>query len=194
MTHSPLTYRLRPRPFGQEVSFRLDERSLFVDSGRRQESIPYARVAAIRLSYEPANMSWHAFQAKLILTDGRKLRFGNLSWKSYVEAERQDADYRRFVAALVEKVRAANPRVTCIAGKPAILWGAVLAAGAAMVGGLADVGTVAALRQAWGAAGLAAMFLLPLVWQVHAMATRNRPRRFADQPPMLVMPPASAGD
>jgi hypothetical protein len=193
MTDQPLTYRLRPRPFGHEVSFRLDERSLFVDSGRRQEAIPYARVAALRLSYEPANVSWSAFRTKLTLTDGRTLRFGNLSWKSYVEAARNDAEYRRFVGALVDKVRAANPRVTCVAGKPAMLWGAVLAAGALMIAALAAVGCVAALRQAWGAAGLSAMFLVPLAWQVQAMATRNRPRRFTDQPPAGVMPPLPAG-
>lgn len=190
MTEEPLTYRLRPRPFGHEVTFRLDPRTLFVDSGRRQEDIPYARIEKIRLTYEPGNVSWHGFRARLTLTDGRTLRFGNLSWKSYVEAERRDADYRSFVAGLLDKVRAANPRVTLVAGKPTLQWAAVLAGGAAMLAGLGAVAVVALLRQAWGAAGLVALFLMPLAWQVHAMATRNRPRAFEHEPPADVLPPA----
>lgn len=192
MTDKPLTYRLRPRPFGQEVTFRLDARTLFVDSGRRQEEIPYARIEKIRLTYEPGNVSWHGFRARLTLTDGRTLRFGNLSWKSYVEAERRDEDYRRFVAGLLDKVRRANPRVRLVAGKPPLQWGAILAGGVAMLAGLTAVGIFAMLRQAWGAAGLVALFLLPLSWQVHAMATRNRPRAFESEPPAEVLPPATS--
>src|SRR5512138_1947335 len=95
----PLSYSHRPRPVGGEVLFRLDPRHLFVDSGRRQEQIPYARIASVRLTYEPNSISWTAFRTKLTLTDGRTLRFGNLSWKTYFETVRRDADYRRFVEA-----------------------------------------------------------------------------------------------
>jgi hypothetical protein len=185
----PLAYRHRPRPVGNEILFRLDPRHLFVDSGRRQEQIPYARIESVRLTYEPTSVSWNAFRTKLTLTDGRTLRFGNLSWKSYVETERHDADYCRFVEALLARVRAANPRARFVAGKPAPLWWAIVLVGAAMTAGLAVAGIGAAWQKAWGAVGIVALFLLPLAWQVHAMATRNRPRPFADPvPPSEVLP------
>ena len=51
------TYAHRPKPFGQEVLYRLDPAHLFVDTGRKQERIGYAQIASAWLSYRPANVT-----------------------------------------------------------------------------------------------------------------------------------------
>lgn len=174
----PLSYSHRPRPMGGEVLFRLDPGHLFVDSGRKQERIPFVQIASVRLSYQPSNASMSAFRTLLRLKDGRSVKIGNLSWRGYFEAERQDDAYRAFVRALLARIAQASPGVKGLAGQPALLWALASLAGIAMIAGLIAV-AFAASRTSWTALALAALFLLPLGWQVWAIASRNRPRLFA---------------
>ena len=53
-------------------------------------------------------MTSQGFRTVLRLRDGRTLTLGNLSWKTYFEAERKDAAYRAFVGALLERIDAAT--------------------------------------------------------------------------------------
>ncbi|MCP8937298.1 hypothetical protein NK718_02115 [Alsobacter sp. SYSU M60028] len=193
-TDAPV-YRQRPKPFGFEVTYRLDPAHLFVDTGRKQERIPYARIVACRLSYRPANVTSQGYRADLRIEDGRALRLGNLSWKTYFEADRQDDAYRAFITELLARVAAANPKLACVAGRPFWIWALGALAGAAMVAALAVAFAVALANAAWPLAGLTALFLVPLAGQAWAMARRNRPTPFAPPsiPPLVLPKPGRSG-
>lgn len=173
------TYAHRPKPFGQEVTYRLDPAHLFVDTGRKQERIGYAQIAAAWLSYRPANVTSQGFRTVLRLRDGRTLTLGNLSWKTYFEAERKDAAYRAFVGALLARVAQANPALVCMAGRPGWLWALSTIAGLMMTGGIAATLVWSLFHGSWTLAGLSALFLVPLVHQAWGMASRNRPAAFS---------------
>lgn len=185
------SYSHRPKPFGHEVSYRLEPEGLFVDTGRKQEVIGYARILSVRFTYQPTNVGARGFRTVLRLADGRSLTIGNLSWKSWVDVDRRDGPYRRFVTDLVARAASANPRLLCIAGQPVLLWGAVAATGAAMAVALAVAAVLAARRGAWPVALLAGLILAGFAWQAHEMVWRNRPTLFRpEDPPAAVLPPA----
>jgi hypothetical protein len=171
-------YAYRPRPLGGEVAFRLEPGHLFIDTGRKQERIAYGQIESVRLTYHPSNASLRAFRTVLWLRDGRSVKIGNISWRTHFEAERQDAPYTAFVTALLARAQAANPALVARAGQNGILWGITALAGIAMVCGLVAVAAIQAWNGAWTMLGLAALFLLPMAWQVWAIASRNRPRPF----------------
>ena len=186
---APLGYAHRPKPFGFEVSYRLDPDALFVDTGRKQENIPYAAIASARLAYAPTNFTTKGYRLTLGLKDGRTLKVGNLSWKTFFEFDRQDGRYTPFVRALLKRAAAANPRLACRVGTPPFLWGLSAAAGALIVAGLIAMGVLAIQRNGLTAAALLVLFVAPLGWQVHAMVTRNWPGDFRpDAPPERVLP------
>jgi hypothetical protein len=186
-----LSYSHRPRPFGHEVVYRLDPDGLFVDSGRRQETIAYRDILAVRLAYQPTNVGAAGFRARLRLAGRRTLTLSNLSWKSWVDVERRDREYRRFVTALVERAAAANPALLCRAGQPAPLWAGVVAVGLVTAVALLWAAAMAFQRGSWPIAVLAAMVLLAFGWQAREMASRNRPAGFIPgRWPEAVLPPA----
>ncbi len=183
------TYRQRPRPFGPEVTWRLEPEHLFADSGLRNKRVPYARIAAIRLTYAPTNITSVAFKAAVRLDDGKTLTFGSLSWRTYFEVERQDAAYRAFVTDLVARTGAANPGVALIAGKSRPVWLAAAVVGAGTTATMAAAIAWAISNGSWTLAGLASLFLVPFAWQAWGMAVRNRPGTFApDAVPDAVLP------
>ncbi len=66
------TYRQRSRPFGPEVTWRLEPDALFADSGLRNKRAPYRRIAAIRLTYAPTNITSVAFKTAIASTTARR--------------------------------------------------------------------------------------------------------------------------
>lgn len=186
-------YAQRPRPFSHEVTWRLDNDAFVVDSGRKTMRIPYGSVATVRLTYRPANVTSQGYRAQVILKDGRTVTASNLSWKTYVEVERQDASYRALLVALLGRCGSANPALLCLAGQPAPLWIASTVGGVFMTAIFAGAALWFALRGSWPIAGLALLFLLPFVFQAHAMITKNRPGTFVpDRVPEAVLPPLAA--
>jgi hypothetical protein len=187
---APVRYAQRARPFSNEVSWRLDDDDFVVDNGRKTMRIPYGSVFTMRLTYRPANVTSQGYHLMLVLSDGRTVKASNLSWKGYVEVERQDADYRRLVGELALRCGRANPALICCAGQPAPLWIASTLGGIFMTGIFGAAVVWAALRGSWPLAFLAALFLLPFAGQAYGMITRNRPATFApDRLPEAVLPP-----
>lgn len=183
------TYRQRPRPFGPEVTWRLEPEHLFADSGLRNKRVPYARIAAIRLTYAPTNITSVAFKTAIRLDDGKTLTFGSLSWKTYFEVDRQDAAYRAFVTDLVARTGDANPGVALIAGKSKPIWFAAAVVGAGTAVTMAGAIGWALSNGSWAVAGLATLFLIPFAWQAWGMAVRNRPGTFrANAVPEALLP------
>lgn len=191
MDDETYTFAHRPRPFGHEVSYRLDPDGLFVDSGRKQTTIPYSAIEQVRLAYQPTNVGLQGFRARLRVRDGRSLTLGNLSWKSWVDVDRRDAAYRRFMKELLRRAGSANPQLVCISGQPVVMWGAVAVTGVLTCIALAAATILAAMRGSWPVALLSGLVLAGFAWQARLMVERNKPGVFTpDRLPQAVLPPA----
>ena len=67
-------------------------------------------------------ISSKGFKTQLRLSDGKSVTFGNLSWRSLTDMDRNDAGYHAFVSALAAAIARANPRARFVAGKPFAFW------------------------------------------------------------------------
>lgn len=173
------SWRQRPRPIGFEIAYRLDGDELEIDSTRKIDRVRLAAVEQVRFLYAPSNVSSKGFRTQLRLRDGKSITFGNLSWRSLTDIERDDRRYHAFVTALAAAIVQANPRARFVAGKPRPLWLAL-----ALVGGAALVMLVwfslRAFQQGASTAGWLGLLLAAAsFWQVWPMVRLNRPRELA---------------
>jgi hypothetical protein len=172
------TYAHRAKPYAGEAEFRLYPTHLRVEQGRRSGDFPLADIVLLRLLYRPRNTTNEGYQAKLYRRDRRTAALTNLSWKSLVDMERQDAEYRRFVEALVAAVTAANPGVALRAGMPPWRYWLTAAAGLLALAALAVVSVQAALNGSLPVALATGGLGLYLGWWTRRFLSRNRPRAF----------------
>lgn len=185
-------YQHRAKPYAQEAGFRLFADRLSVDQGRRSGDFPLADIVMLRLAYKPRNTTNEGYFAKLYRRDRRTASLTNLTWKSLVDLDRQDADYRRFVEALVAAVAAANPSVALRAGLPGWLHKLTLAAGLAALVGLVVVTGRAVANGSLAIALLTAALTLYCGWWSWRYLGANRPRSFQpDAIPADVLPKAA---
>lgn len=184
----PIRYRQKPRPVGFETAYTLDGGKLTVDSTRRVDEVDLSRVVEIRFTYEPNSLSFSGYRTKLTLADRKTLSFGNLSWRSMVDLNRQEEPYRTFTKALAAAVAVHAPQARFIAGKPLPIW-LVFAAVAAMTCSVMIAFAITAMTRGAGNAALVAAFLGALaIYQIAPMVIRNRPRAIApgEIPPDLL--------
>ncbi len=172
-------WRQRPRPIGFEIAYRLKGDTLEIDSTRKVDQVRLSAVEQVRFIYAPSNVSSKGFRTQLRLSDGRTISFGNLSWRSLTDIDRDDARYHAFVAALSAAITRANPKARFLAGKPYLLWLALaLAGGGAML--MLTFFSLRAFQQgATAAAGLGLVLAAASFWQVWPMIKLNRPRDLA---------------
>ena len=173
------SWRQRPKPVGFEIAYKLDGETLEVDRTRRVDSIRLSAVEQVRFVFAPGNISSKGYKTQLRLSDGRTVTFGNLSWRSLTDLDRDDPRYHRFVTALSAAIARANPRARFVAGKPFPLWLAL-----AIVGGLSLVMlaffSLSAFRQGASTAGWLGIALGAVsFWQVWPMVRLNRPRELS---------------
>jgi hypothetical protein len=178
-----------PRPVGGPITFRLEGDRLVVDSGRKIHEVRLAAVEQVRMTYEPRSFVQRAFRTKIRMADGKTFAFSSVNWRSMVEAERLDREYRAFVRTLFDSIARANPEARFLAGRPRWAWflTAVLAAGSLVA---MAVFTLRALQAGAGAAAtMGVLFALFGIWQLEPMVRLNRPRAFTpDDPPSELMP------
>lgn len=183
------TYAHRAKPYAGEAEFRLYPTHLRVEQGRRSGDFPLADIVLVRLLYKPRNTTNEGYQAKLYRRDRRTAALTNLSWKSLVDMERQDEDYRRFIEALVAAVAKANPGLALRAGMAPWLHRLTAAAGLLALAALAVVSAQAALNGSLPVALATAGLLAYLGFWTWRYLGRNRPRAFrADAIPAEVLP------
>ena len=187
------SWRQRPKPVGYEIGYKLAGDTLEIDRTRRVDSVRLSAVEQVRFLYAPGNISSKGYKTQLRLSDGRTVTFGNLSWRSLTDLDRDDARYHRFVTALAAAIARANPRARFLAGRPKPLW-----LGLAVVGALSmlmlAVFTLRAFQQGATNAGLLGILLIAAsFWQVWPLVNLNRPRELAtgEVPDTLV--PGRAG-
>ncbi|MCV9938753.1 hypothetical protein OIU35_20595 [Boseaceae bacterium BT-24-1] len=173
------SWRQRPKPIGFEIAYRLKGDMLEIDSTRKVDQVRLAAVEQVRFIYAPSNVSSKGFRTQLRLSDGKTITFGNLSWRSLTDIDRDDARYHAFVTALSAAITHANPKARFLAGKPYLLWLALaLAGGGAMI--MLTFFSLRAFQQdATAAAGLGLVLAAASFWQVWPMIRLNRPRDLA---------------
>jgi hypothetical protein len=122
-TDTPLpSWRQRPKPIGFEIAYRLDGETLEIDTTRKVDHVRLGSVEQVRFVYAPSNVTSKGFKTQLRLSDGKVITFGNLSWRSLTDIDRDDAGYHAFVTALSRTIARANPKARFLAGKPFALW------------------------------------------------------------------------
>jgi hypothetical protein len=185
----PHVYTHSPRPTAGPITFTLEGSKLTVDSGRKVQEVNLAAVELVRMTYEPRSFAQKAFQTRVRLTDGKVFSFSSLSWRSLIEAERLDRDYRAFTRALFEAIRRASPTARFVGGRPRILWviTAILAAGSLLAMALFIWRAFEAGYT--GAMLMGAFFLAVGIWQLEPMLRLNRPQDFSpEDPPRELLP------
>ena len=199
----PLTYKHRPKPFGQEASFALGADRLSVGHGRRKAEFAYRDIAMLRLTYAPTNIASDGYRGKLTARGGRSVGFTNLSWRSMAEMERHHDAYRAFVAALAEHIARANPEADFSAGLAPWRFRTMCGLAAATGAALAAATLFALYHRIWPStawpaglaslmAGMAGFTLLYLIYWMRRYLGRNRPASFRPEAiPQRVLPKAS---
>jgi hypothetical protein len=184
-----LAYKQRPRPFSGEVLYALTDDTLFVDNGRKQETIPLSEIVALRLTFGYRNISTAVYMARLRRTNGRTVTLSNLNWRGYVDYDSQDKGYSIFVRELMTKIAKANPRAVFQGGRPALAYIATALVGLTALGGFVAATIWGLMRGNWLLATMGVLFMFPFGKQVHGMITRNRPLLFKpNEPPPALLP------
>lgn len=182
MTHSdePLpSWRQRARPVGFEIAYRIKGDTLEIDTTRKVDHVRLGSIEQVRFFYAPSNISMKGYRTQLRLTDGRVITFGNLSWRSLTDMERDDAGYHAFVSALSARIAKASPKARFVAGKPQFMWLALAAVGGISLAML-SVFTLRAFQQGATGSGVLGLALIAAsTWQVWPMVKLNRPRELA---------------
>jgi hypothetical protein len=177
---SPLpSWRQRPKPVGFEIAYKLDGDVLEIDSTRRTDRVRLGAVEQVRFIYAPSNISAKGYRTQLRLSDGKSITFGNLSWRSLTDLDRDDAGYHRFVCALTAAIVRANPRARFVAGKRFPFWVALALVGGLSLVMLAAFTARAFLQGATNAGFLGILLIAASIWQVWPMVRLNRPRDLA---------------
>jgi hypothetical protein len=189
MANRPHTYTHAPRPVGGPITFTLDRDRLKVDSGRKLHDVRLGAVEAVRMTYEPKSFAQRAYRTKVRMKDGKTFAFSSLNWRSFVEAERLDAEYRDFARALLNEIADANPQARFVAGRSWPLWIGTAMLAAVSLAALCVFLARALQAGATSAAMVGAFIGLAGIWQLEPMLRLNRPRSFTpDKPPKDLLP------
>lgn len=142
----------------------------------------------------PSNISTKGFKTQLRLSDGKTLTFGNLSWRSFTDVERDDPGYHAFVRALSSAIAKASPGCRFVGGKPAPLWLALSVVSGLSLAMIVYLGLRALTQGSWPVVFLAVLLGAASWWQVAPMVRLNKPRELAtgEVPPELVPGGASS--
>lgn len=175
----PPSWRQRPKPVGFEIAYKLDGDTLEIDTTRKVDRVRLAAVEQVRFVYAPSNLSSKGFKTQLRLSDGKSITFGNLSWRSLTDMDRDDAGYRAFVCALAGAIARANPRARFVAGKPFAFWLALAAVSLLSLLMLVFFTGRALLQGSHSTALLGLLLTAASYWQVKPMVVLNRPRDLA---------------
>lgn len=192
-----LLYSHRAKPYSSDLELRLTRRELQAKKGKSKQAYPLKDIERIRLSYAPRNIVKLAFRCEVRAKDGASVFFENFTWRSLVAIDRQDEDYRRFIAALVQRASTASKDIRLEAGIHPLKFAVTRFFGFGLIAALAVATGYFAFFVSGLAnsvhlmyAGLAAAAALYLANWLRDFLTRNQPRVFtADTIPETVLPP-----
>ena len=170
------SWRQRAKPVGYELYYVIEGDELVIDSTRKIDRVKLGAVEQVRFTFDPGNISSRGYKVQMRLTDGKTVTFGDLSWVSMVNIERNPPRYRRFVVALVAAIARANPSCRFLAGVPRFKWLAMTAFAVLGFMGMAAF-SLSAWQRGQNSAALVSLFLtLAGIWQIVPIITNNQPR------------------
>jgi hypothetical protein len=185
------SYAYKSSLVGAPLEFQLAPDALEWRKGGIAGRTPYGSVRRIRLSFRPMTMQNYRFVTEVWPDSGPKLQIASTSWKSLVEHQRLDAEYRAFVSELSRRVGAAGGNTAFDTGSPAFLYwpGVLVFTGASFA--LVGLSVRALQEQAWGGAAFIAAFFALFLYQAGNFFRRNRPGTYSpDAVPPLLLPKA----
>jgi len=185
------SYAYKSSLVGAPLEFQLAPDALEWRKGGIAGRTPYGSVRRIRLSFRPMTMQNYRFVTEVWPDSGPKLQIASTSWKSLVEHQRLDAEYRAFVSELSRRVGAAGGNTAFDTGSPAFLYwpGVLVFTGASFA--LTALAVRALQEQAWGGAAFIAAFFALFLYQAGNFFRRNRPGTYSpDAVPPLLLPKA----
>jgi hypothetical protein len=190
---SEVAYSFQPSVLGAGRRFRLSDRAIIWDAGRRSGQVAFNRVTRVRMSYRPATLQAHRFITEIWSSETPKLTIASSSWKSMVELVDRGDDYRAFVVELHRRLAAAGSQARFESGIHPLVYWIGCAVFVASTVGFAALATRAAMAGARVGALLIVAFLLAFLWQVGNIFHRNRPGSYRpDALPPLVLPRVKA--
>ncbi|MCL4672438.1 MAG: hypothetical protein KJZ64_05780 [Sphingomonadaceae bacterium] len=96
--------------------------TLEVTQHGQTQRIPYAKLAALRLRYEPGRYTTNRCMAEIVTNTGWRAEIDNQHWAGFAEFEDRSLTYRLTIEALLARLRAANPQATLETGQGKALW------------------------------------------------------------------------
>jgi hypothetical protein len=181
--------RQRARPVGYDLHYVLEGDELVIDSTRKIDRVKLAAVEQVRFTFDPGNISSRGYKVELRLLDGKTITFGDLSWKSMVNIERDTPRYTRFVDALCASIAKANPECRFVAGKPPIKWAMMAIMAVTALGGMIVFAFVSWQRGQANAAWLTLFLTAAGLWQLIPLIRLNQPRSLrTGEVPRWLMP------
>ncbi|MBS0247001.1 MAG: hypothetical protein JSR61_10300 [Proteobacteria bacterium] len=169
------TYTYRPSLLGAAFNFRLTEKGLAYQAGRRSGVVPFRDIRLVRLSFKPASMQSKRYLTEIWADGAPKLQLVSSTWKSMMEQQRQDKDYAAFLDALHRRLEASGARPIYERGSVPLLYWPGLVLFAAVALSLAAL-TVRGLQgNAIAGAAFVAAFLALFLWQGGNFFRLNKP-------------------
>jgi hypothetical protein len=185
---SEAVYSFQPSVLGAGRTFRVSDRAITWDAGRRSGQVALSGVERVRMSYRPATLQTHRFVTEIWSSEAPKLTILSSSWKSMVELVDRGDEYGAFIIELHRRLIAAGSRARFEAGiHPLPYWiGCAVFLASAL--GFAALAGRAAMAGAGLGALLIVVFLLLFFWQVGNIFYRNRPGSYRPEalPPLLL--------
>ena len=160
--------------------------TLEVTQHGRTTSIPYARITALRLRFEPGRFATNRCMAEVVTDTGLSAAIDNQHWAGVARFEDRSLTYRLTIEALLARLRAANPQARLETGQGAMLWLGMGCLMVALLGLFLAVLTI-------GGPGIAMVKLAILAFFVPTMvrylrANRRRVLPITADPPDGVLP------
>ena len=132
---APDAYSVRNALFERPVTWRLQPARLRIDAGMKQPiHLDYADIVAMRLVYDPKRTEWNRQRCTITVRTGERFSIASVTYLDVIRIAPQTAAYGGFVRALARRIAAANPACRFVAGKPAWLYGLMLAAPIPLLG------------------------------------------------------------
>lgn len=96
--------------------------ALEVTQHGRTTSVPYTRITALRLRFEPGRFATNRCMAEVVTETGWSAAIDNQHWAGVARFEDRSLTYRLTIEALLARLRAANPQARLETGQGAMLW------------------------------------------------------------------------
>ena len=168
-------YMYRPSLLGAPFTYRLTEKGLAFEAGRRTGFAPYETIGRIRMSFKPSSMQSQRYMTEIWPAGLPKLMVVSCSWKSMMIQERQDKAYSAFIAELHRRLHAAGTATVYERGSVPLLYWPGLVAFVGVALGLVLLVVRALQVDAKAGAAFIGAFLALFLWQGGHFFGRNKP-------------------